>query len=126
MTIQQYSELIAMVAKIETMVEQLKGLKKKCDEISAEQAEAYHNKADIEKVNEINDRWLAAYNERAKMERKIKKAHKEFRAKIETEELDYLASEVRYSSDSSDGNFYWYVRYAILREAKHVEFITGR
>lgn len=126
MNIQEYSALIAQVAKIETMKAQLKEMKSKMDSISVEQAEAYHIGADIEKVNEINDRWLSAYKERDKMERKIKKEYKSFRAKIETEEYSYLASDFRYSSDSGDASFYWYVRYKLLREATQIEFTTGK
>lgn len=124
MTIQQYSELIAQVAKIETMSEAKNELKKKLDEISKEQDKAYNNKADYNTTIELGERWLATYDEISKLERKIKKAHKVLRATIEDGEFSYLASNVRYSVDKSDSNFYWYTRYTILNEGRHIVFTT--
>ena len=125
MTIQQYSELIAKVAKIETMAEFKNKLKKKLDEISKEQDKAYNDKADYNTTNELSKRWLLTYDEISKLDRKIKKAHKVLRTTVENSEFSYLASDARHSLDKSDKNFYWCTRYAILKEGKHIEFTTA-
>ena len=113
------------MAKIETMSEAKNELKKKLDEISKEQDKAYDNKADYDTTIELNERWLATYDEISKLERKIKKAHKVLRTTVENSEFSYLASDARYSIDRSDKNFYWYTRYAILKEGNHIDFTTA-
>lgn len=110
MTIQEYSKLIALVAKVET------------------KKQVYNDKKDaLNAIDSTNDpdAWLEAYDNYKKAQNGVKAAYKEFRKNIETEEYRYLAHEFTCSLDKSDSRFFWCVRYEILREAKHVEFTTG-
>lgn len=126
MTIQQYSELIAQVAKIESKKAHIKELKEKERASNEEFNKAYADKYDIVELNACRDRWLDDYDEYEKEEKSLKRMLRAFRAKLDKDEFSYLTREFRYSEDKSDRNFYWSVRYSILREANHIEFTTGR
>lgn len=109
MTIQEYSEIIAMVSKIETRKAELAAAKNEFYAVNA---------------NEDPDTWLEMYDRTRKLEKSLKRMYKDFRGKIRE---DYSSLACGFcSDDNSDRNFYWCVRYNIKREAQNIEFTTGK
>lgn len=121
MNIQEYSELVALIAKIESKRVVLSKFVKEADAISDEQGIAYKEN-DEEKIKDVNDRWLAAYEKLRIAERSLVRAYKEFRKKIDTDEYRYFAHMFAYSVDKSDRNFYYIARRNILEKGIHIEF----
>lgn len=108
MKIQDYSRLVALVAKVEAKRGNYEDLDSALSQID--------NVADT-------DLWLETYDRLQAAKRALKKAYAEFRKELESsEETSFLGAEVSYSYDQSDRNYYCYAKHAILKQAMHVEF----
>ena len=108
MNIQEYNEIITLIAKVETKKE----VYEKLD-------------AEFKGVNSIQDadRWMELYDKTTRARKAMKKAYADFRKKIDNEEYGYLAHMFRYSQDQSDKNFYYYAsREIIYRESQRIRF----
>lgn len=125
MKIQQYSELITLVAKIEMKKGELAESNQALDLISDEMMAA-QKAHDAEKCFTTGNEWLEAHDGNKKIQRALNKLYKEFRVKIDTDELRHIAHWFTYASDKSDREFYACARYELLKEASHIEYETGR
>ena len=108
MNIQEYSEIISLIAKIETM------------------------KAAFEKTNNefegldcIKDanRWMDVYAKKTKEGKALKKAYSNFRKKFDNEENRDLTYMFHYSTEKSDKNFYYYIsRHVLYKVSQDIKF----
>ena len=118
MNIQKFSELIAMMAKIEAKREELQDLSNRMD-ILTDEAAANNFIYD----DESRDNYLSAYDSKKKAERCLKKALNDFRKAIESdEETAFYANQCKYSIDKSDLAYYDRVKWNIMKDATNVRF----
>lgn len=116
-TIQQFADIFAKMAKIETK-------RAESDQYASEleQIDETVSQNDFTYDETTRDKWLLAYANRKRSEKALNKAYADFRKAIsEDEELNFLANQFKYMSDQSDRNFYAYVSYEILnRETRNI------
>ena len=117
MNIQKFSELVAMMAKIETKRDELQDLNYNMD-VLTDKAAANN----FVYIDEERDEYLSAYDRKKKAERSLKKALADFRKAVESdEETAWYASQCRYAADKSDLAYYDRVKWNILKDATNVK-----
>lgn len=118
MNIQKFSELVAMMAKIEAKREELQDLNYNMD-VLTDKAAANN----FVYIDEERDEYLSAYDRKKKAERSLKKALADFRKAVESdEETAFYANQCKYSIDKSDLSYYDRVKWNIMKDATNVRF----
>lgn len=117
MNIQQFSNLIALMAKVEDKKAKYEELSNRVDELMR-QAEV----RDFTYNDEQRDAYIVAYDAYKKAQKALKKAYKEFRSAVANdEEIGYMA-ESSYHRHYDDADFYYYLRWSVLEEYRHIRF----
>lgn len=117
MNIQKFSELVAMMAKIEAKREELQDLNYNMD-VLTDQAAANNFVYD----DESRDNYLQAYDRKKKAERSLKKSLVDFRKAVESDEdTAWYANQCKYAVDKSDIAYYDRVKWNILKDATNVK-----
>lgn len=118
MNIQKFSELVAMMAKIEAKRDELQDLNYNMD-VLTDKAAANN----FVYIDEERDEYLSAYDRKKKAERSLKKALADFRKAVESdEETAFYANQCKYSIDKSDLSYYDRVKWNIMKDATNVRF----
>lgn len=108
MNIQEYSEIISLIAKIEE--------KKAAFEKTNNEFEG------IDSIKET-ERWMEVYAKKTKEGKALQKAYSNFRKKFDNEEYSHLSYMFRYSTDKSDKNFYYYTsRHVLYKVSQDIKF----
>lgn len=107
MKIQDYTKMMAQIAKVEEKREQYNYFDAQLDAIDC-----------IAKPYE----WNLAYQAERKAAKAVRKAYKDFRNMIETsEELGHI-SEGYMMKKKNDRDFYLAVRWTVIEESRHIHF----
>lgn len=118
MNIQKFSELVAMMAKIEAKREELQVINYQMDILVDAAAD---NKFIYDE--ESRENYISTYDSKKKAERSLKKALNDFRKAIESdEETAFYANQCKYNIDKSDLSYYDRVKWNIMKDATNVRF----
>ena len=117
MNIQKFSELVAMMAKIEAKRDELQDLNYNM-EVLTERIVGNNFIYD----DESRDNYLSTYDRKNKARRSLKKLLADFRKAVESDEdTAWYASQCKYAADKSDIAYYDRVKWNILKDATNVK-----
>jgi len=123
MTIQEFAQIIADVARVEDAKVALKLAEEACYDASIHQEKSYLNNDKAAQMF-ANEEWLKAYGSKKKAVRKLDRELKKFLDKYMTDEYSDLTVEARSSNVKSDREKFWYIRYRVLRQSQNVIYET--